>query len=315
MRITVLSLCAALLASCVSAPSDIGAASWSRDLDGKAILFVGAHPDDEVGLAPLLASACIDGSARCHFVVAAEGKSVGCLLARTNTDPVDCSRVRREEMRRSARLFNGDVEFYGWEDLFYAHNDVGLQRTLNEWADAAGGRAVLVARFEQTLRTFRPQVVLSLDPRHGSTCHPAHRATATLLLEALGRFPIADRPQLWFEQSDNIAERSSAVAAINEHFGYVEWPETLRDSVYFDANKKLRNGRSAYDYVGDVLRIHASQWPKIATGEERADAPASQRLVPLAPISSYASDDYCTKLSLSRPTFDIPGNKERLGLR
>ncbi len=143
---------------------------------------------------------------------------------------------------------------------------------------------------------------------------PHISAAATLLLEALSRLPITQRPQLWFEQSDNIAERGRAVAAINEHFGYVGWPETLRQSVYFDANKKLRNGGRAYDYVGQVLRIHASQWPRIATGEERADAPASERLIPLAPVSNYAPGDYCTKLKLSRPTFDIPGNKERLGL-
>lgn len=282
--------------------------------DGKSILFVGAHPDDETGLAPLLASACIDGAARCHFVVAAEANSVGCALAGTIADPEDCSRARREEMRRSARLFNGEVEFYGWDDLFYAHDDAGLGRTLDEWADRAGGRAALVSRFESTLREVRPDVVLALDPRHGSTCHPAHRATSLLLVEAIGRLPIADRPQLWFEQSDNIAERNGAVGAINARFGYVGWPETARRTVYFDANRKLRNRRAAYDYVEEVLRAHASQYPKVATGEERADAPEEWRRVPLVPFAAYRADDYCTKLKLSRPTFDIPGNKERLGV-
>ena len=202
-------IAAALVAS-APAQAETVQFAWPADLAGMSILYVGAHPDDEWGVSPLLAEACIDGGAKCHFVVASEAKSYGCLLTIKLADPEKCSKIRRKEMLRSAKLFCAKAEFYGWADLFYAFNNAGLDRTLKEWADQVGGRDALVDRFEKTLREQGPQIVFTLDPRHGSTCHSSHRATALLLVEAVGNLSPPDRPQVWFEQTDNIDERSMA---------------------------------------------------------------------------------------------------------
>lgn len=308
-------LTAVVLSGCSGDQAETSAFRWPERLADKSVLFVGAHPDDEWGVSPLLAQACVDERARCHFVVTSDANSIGCLLSQPPADPQECSRVRRGEMQRSARLFDAEAEFYGWSDLFYAFNNSGLKRTIDEWAKEVGGRRALVARLERTLRERRPQIVFTLDPRHGSTCHPAHRATALLLIEAIGRLPESERPQVWLEQTDNIDERSSAVASTNKHFGYAGWPETASQTVWFDANQKLKNGRPAYDQVEAVLRAHPSQFPKVKSGEERVDAPPNQRRVPLVPLGAYAPADYCTQLKLDRPTLDIPGNKERLGIK
>ena len=289
--------------------------AWPSNLAGKSILYVGAHPDDEWGVSPLLAEACIDRDAKCHFVVASEANSYGCLLTIKLADPEKCSKIRRKEMLRSAKLFGAKAEFYGWADLFYAFNNAGLDRTLKEWADQVGGHRALVDRFEKTLREQRPQIVFTLDPRHGSTCHPSHRASALLLVEAVGRLSPSDRPQVWFEQTDNIDERSVAVEAINQRFGYSGWPETTSQTVWFDGNRNLKNGRPAYSYVQAVLQAHPSQFPKVKTGQEKADAPASQRRIPLVALDTYRVGDFCSPLGLKRPTFDILGMKERFGIK
>ena len=109
--------------------------AWPSDLAGKSILYVGAHPDDEWGVSPLLAEACIDGGAKCHFVVASEAHSYGCLLTIKLADPEKCSKIRRKEMLRSAKLFGAKAEFFGWADLFYAFDNSGLDQTSREWVN------------------------------------------------------------------------------------------------------------------------------------------------------------------------------------
>ena len=82
----------------------------------------------------------------------------------------------------------------------------------------------------------------------------------------------------------------------------------------FDANRLLKNGLSAYDYVLAVRRSHASQYPDEASGKSRPNAPAGLRYVPLMEYVGALRSDLCTSIGIDLPTFDIPGNKRRLGL-
>ena len=81
-----MSLIASLLFS-VSVPTPAQDFRWPQPLSEQRILFAGAHPDDEWGVAPLLAQACIDGGAQCHFVVASEARSYGCVPSIGLRDP------------------------------------------------------------------------------------------------------------------------------------------------------------------------------------------------------------------------------------
>ena len=306
---------AGLVGSAASPTTDRPTFEWPFDIKGKTILVAGAHPDDEWGLSPLLAEACLDRGAKCHFAVASEAHSYGCILSMGLKDPEKCTRLRRLEMMRSAALFRGTAEFFGWEDFFYGFNQRGMDKTIADWAIAAGGHDALVSRWFKVLRERKPAIVFTLDPRHGSTCHPGHRANAALLLEAMNRLPTTQRPELWFEQTDNIENRSEVVAAANKQVGYLAWPETTNETRWFDANRKLRSGRRAYDYALLVRRTHATQYAEEASGKSKPYAPANLRHVPLARYTGQALRDYCTALAIDLPTFDIPGNKEKFGLK
>jgi LmbE family N-acetylglucosaminyl deacetylase len=281
------------------------------DLEGRTILFVGAHPDDEWGLAPILAEACIDRGARCHFVVASEANSGGCLMTIGLKDFPECSRLRRREMENSAAQFGGTVEFLGLDDLFYAFNQTGMERTIAEWSEASGGRDALIGRFETILREQRPRIVFTLDPRHGSSCHPSHRATANLLLEARERLPERERPPVWLEQTSDLGA-SPAEEAIIEGGGYVGWPDTATETVWYDATRRLRDGRTGYDVMIQTRKAHASQFVTVASGEKVLDPEQAYRRTPLAPLPASVDADYCTALRLERPTLDIPENRARL---
>ncbi|MEO8454781.1 MAG: PIG-L family deacetylase [Sphingomicrobium sp.] len=320
MRAPLLVFLALLATGCVPANVAVNADSyahtfnWLGSMANRSVLFVGAHPDDEWGVAPLLADACIDQGARCHFVVTSESKSYGCLPTIGLRDPFKCSQIRREEMQQAAALFGGSVEFFGWEDLFYSFSNVGVDRTLAGWANAAGGHEALVQRFERMLKEQKPDVIFTLDPRHGSTCHPSHRATAMLLLEAIKRLPMSERPIVWLEQTDNIDERSEEVERVNAQLGYIGWPDTAADTVWFDATKRFRSGSTGYDYMLAARRLHKSQFPDEASGKTKSSAPSDAKRVPLAPLTSYQSADYCSALHLDRPTLDIPENRKRFGI-
>lgn len=307
-------LIASFLASAAAPESDRQAFEWPGPIAEQRILFAGAHPDDEWGVAPLLAQACIDGGAKCHFIVASEAHSYGCFLTINLKDPDECSRIRREEMTKSAAMFGAAVEFFGWEDLFYSFNQSGRDKMLTDWAAAAGNRQALADRWDKVLKERRPTIVFTLDPRHGSTCHPGHRANATLLLEAIDRLPAEVRPVVWLEQTDQIDSRSAEVEEANKAVGYTAWPGA-GPIKWFDANQPMRGGGTAYDFALAVRRMHVSQFPDEASGAQKPNPAVTLRHVPLVKYAAPMTDDFCSELGIKLPTFDIPGNKEKFGLK
>lgn len=312
MKLALVLFAAGLTASAAALDDSSAEFRLPDDMTGQTVLYVGAHPDDEWGVAPILADACIDRGARCHFLVASEARSGGCLLKIGLKDFDECSRIRRKEMKTSAALFGAEVEFLGLEDLFYSFNAAGRDRTIKEWSQKSGGREQLVDRFQQVLQTQKPDLLFTFDPRHASTCHAGHLSVATLILEAVARLPKSQRPTVWLEQTDEIEERSKGNEATIAGIGFIGWPETAAETVWYDANRHLKNGKPAYDYALLVRRTHASQFPDEAAGKKASSAPAAARRVPLAPLSASISTEYCTALKLQRPTMDIRENREKL---
>lgn len=273
-------------------------------MQGKNVLFVGAHPDDEFEFAPMLAEACLFNGATCHFVIASEAHSVGCSLAAEDTvDPDECSEVRREEMRRSAALLGGEVTFFGWEDLFYSHDAAGLALNLAQWAADNGGHDALVARFRSVLDERQPDIVLTLDPRHGSSCHPNHRAVAKLLFEAIAGLPPSTHPDVWLEADFWIAERlEGELKDIFMRGGIIPWPGVDTPLYWYDATKRLPNGHEAWDYLVEVQRVHRSQFPSLADGRPAPWVPREFRRIPLVRAADIDPDDeLCEPLGLAQP--------------
>jgi LmbE family N-acetylglucosaminyl deacetylase len=162
------------------------AAPSSDDLFGAQarILWIGAHPDDESLIAPLLGTACAERGAECSLLVLTHGEHGPCAL------PEGCSdlgAIRTAEMNAAATLLHASL-------TLWSHPDV-MENVRGTWpASIVDDIATEVAR-------FRPTVVITFDPRHGSSCHPAHRAAAELTIEALAR--IDNPPQLLFVETVN----------------------------------------------------------------------------------------------------------------
>lgn len=255
--------------------------SLSEQLAGKRILHVGAHQDDEGIFAPMMAEACRFNDATCHMIVALDEDNWGCLITIGLEDRAECARIRRLEGAASAANLNATHEFYGWPGGFYNWNDAGVRSNLQGLAREVGSHAALVARFRKTLDEVRPDVVLAFDPRHGTTCHPNHRAVVALLLEAIEGLPSDRKPQVWLGSDYAVPGAPPDIAAITDNFGIVRWPDDPTPVHWYDATVTLRDGRTAYDYLVDVLRLNGSQFPDVATGKVTPAPAPEYRRVPL----------------------------------
>jgi LmbE family N-acetylglucosaminyl deacetylase len=180
------------LASCVAATLcltlSLNASAKRRIVRGDAdpfagtrsILWLAAHPDDDVVAAPLLASLCRDRLLRCTFVVLTRGEIGGCLLA-GGCQP-DVATVRSGEMGRASQFFGANLVLLNFSD------GGGLRDgSAPAWDAQAGGHDKLVTSMASLIKSFAPDVVLTFDPRHGTTCHPDHRAAGNVAKEALSR--------------------------------------------------------------------------------------------------------------------------------
>ncbi len=135
----------------------------SRIDAARRILVITAHPDDEILIAPLLANRCVRGGADCAILVMTTGNAAG------------LGEIRAGEMTRSAALLHLRLTQWIYSDVL---TDVGTV-----WAAEAGDRATLVQRIGDVIAAENPDMILTLDPRHGTTCHPAHREIGRLVLE------------------------------------------------------------------------------------------------------------------------------------
>lgn len=118
------------------------------------ILVVIAHPDDELLMAPFLASRCIRGGVSCSILVLTRGEGGG--------DPD----VRTGEMARSAAMLNARLTQWSLPDL------------MTPWPD----RESVVRQIGDVIATEKPEMILTFDPEHGTTGHPAHMETGALVL-------------------------------------------------------------------------------------------------------------------------------------
>jgi LmbE family N-acetylglucosaminyl deacetylase len=166
-----------------------------------SMMWIAAHPDDEAVAAPLLAEWCIDDGADCTFLVLTRGEAGPCLLPGGCLP--DLRSVRAGEAGAGAELFRASSILLRYPD------GGGVARPVWE-GDVA-------ARIAALIEAVHPALILTFDPRHGTTCHPDHRETGRLVTEAMQRLSYA--PELLFLESrvtvagDPLAIHFSAAAA------------------------------------------------------------------------------------------------------
>ena len=235
-----------------------------------SVLWIGAHPDDEVLAAPALARLCRLERLDCHFLVLTRGEAGICLL------PGGClpnlATVRTLEMQQSAALFGAGLTQWTLPD----------GGGVPGWDAASGGHDALVSRLADFLRSLAPDLVLTFDPRHGTTCHGDHLAAGEIVLAA--RATLAPEPVAYLLETratvtatPPYVRYSAAASARAGAFGYAATPD--RDDV-----------AGTWSYSAAAARLHPSQF-SAQTLRSLGRLPGDQRVVYLAPAETAVADD------------------------
>ena len=241
----------AIVVLALFAPAAVAArarAAAPAPIDLSRILWIGAHPDDESLVAPLLGAECAERGSECLLLVMTRGENGPCALA---SGCSDLASLRTAEMAAAAALLDARVEQWQLPDVF---------DPASEWDAAAGSHAELVARVQSAIRAFAPTAIFTFDPAHGTTCHPAHRYAGQLVLEAAPParvFALESRARV---EGDRYV-LSSAVA-------------NLGGLVIFD-------GGAWWHYLVDDLRAHASQFDAAAVDSLQSAPDTMLRFSPL----------------------------------
>jgi len=159
-------------------------------LTPQSVLWIAAHPDDEAVAAPLLAQWCRDEHARCAFLILTRGERGLCL--RPDGCAPDVATVRSAEAAAASQLFDAEL-------ILLHYPDGGGVETPPWRMAASGDRPDAVSTVAGYLEAFHPAVVLTFDPRHGTTCHPDHREAGALVLDAVKLLPY--QPQVYLLES------------------------------------------------------------------------------------------------------------------
>ena len=253
-------LFATLCSAAYGAPPRLRAMQPPLAIGGdRHLLWIGAHPDDEVLVAPLLESACVRNGARCSILVMTRGEGGDCLL------PGGCSpdllTVRSGEMIRAAARFRASLIQWELPDV--------MQSVGAAWDEEA-----TVERLTTIFRESAPSLVITFDPMHGSSCHPAHRESGRLVLAAVARLGAAAPRVLLVE---------TTIARNGSDFTFTP--------ALSDPNLQRFDAASFWQALPDDAAIHASQFtPEQIASLERQ--PSEQRVIWLLPAERSAAAAY-----------------------
>ncbi|HUP63977.1 MAG TPA: PIG-L family deacetylase [Thermoanaerobaculia bacterium] len=233
----------------------------------QSLVWVAAHADDEVIVAPLLASLCVERRGKCTVIILTRGEKGVCLLS-GGCDP-SLSAVRSAEAGLSSQYFGADLVLLNLADG--GGGDNGLA---GGWEEEMGGREPLLRMLAAYIAAAGADAVLTYDPRHGTTCHGDHRAVGRLVGEALAR--IAEPPPLYYvETRIDVNPEGPAISFAPAG--------PMAPGFAFDANRELAGlGHSGWDALIRAMRIHRSQFDEGWIQAARA-VPHNRRAVWVVP--------------------------------
>lgn len=202
-------------------------------------MVIVAHPDDaDFGPAGTIA-AWVDAGSVAHLVCCTSGEAGG---EDPRADPLELAKLREDEQRAAASVV-------GYHGVTFLHQPDG----------ALANDLALREQLVRVLRTFRPNAVLTIDPRvlissFGHVQHTDHRAAGMAALDAVypaSQNPMAfphlvvdegldphavdglylfwgDQPNAWVDITATIDRK---VAALREHASQIREPAKLEEQI------------------------------------------------------------------------------------
>lgn len=203
----------------------------------ETVVWVGAHPDDELYAAPWLAELCLEQETQCKLLVLTRGEAGNCKLPGGCLP--DLASVRESELAAAAALLGATLVHWDLGDA----TSPSVQGVADQWSGLAGGSDALVDQVAAELAGA--DRVVTFDPRHGDSCHPDHRVAGALAVTAAVEAGVSP-------------DRVHLVTSM----GIVQ-PAVAADPAlwFYDASATLTaTGEPAWATLIDVLQVYSSQF-------------------------------------------------------
>jgi len=230
-----------------------------------SVMWIAAHPDDEAIVAPLLGKWCREEHVRCAFLILTRGEGGSCLLP-DGCHP-DIASVRSAEEGSASQYFGAGLM------LLTYPNSATFEKP--DWRTPSGDAPDVVTAVARYIEAFHPSLVLTFDPRHGTTCHPDHLETGAIVLDAV--------KQLSYEPEVDLLETRVAFAFDPLVISFAPAVPGLQR---FDANEILASTQTAaWSEISQDMERHPSQFDEswLAAIQQ---VPAADRAVYFAPAKA-----------------------------
>jgi LmbE family N-acetylglucosaminyl deacetylase len=242
-------------------------------------LWIGAHPDDEIYIAPIFGKLCVEDSGNnCEFLVLTKGENGHCLLP-GGCNP-DLATVRTAEMADAAAIFQASLVQGALVDVgAYPGN---ASDVLYVWYQQAGGEANLVNAVKNVITAFQADTIFTVHPDIGVYCHGAHLAAGELTLAAVDDLGF-DTTKVWL-----VTEQHHV--ALDES-GDPLWAG-YKGSFGTNPAEIAWDGNDYWDYLVDNRAAHPSQFDPASLPYYEA-TPSTERSVFIMNYSVFASSNVC----------------------
>ncbi len=275
-------------------PAKQGAALLKTD-----ILAVFAHPDDETGVASVLARYALTQGKVVANVYCTRGEGGGNMVG-TQWGPA-LGILREAELRDClAHIGVRYCYFLDREDFFYTES---VAATWRKW-----GREETLERLVRLVRALRPEVLITMNPAPTPGQHGHHQAAAILATEA---FTAAADPARFPEQ---LAKEGLAIWQVRKLY----YPGGGPKAATITVGDLLPNGKTPAQLAGEAAANHRSQAFGDFSNSPRARRPQTFTLVKSAVPFADSETDLLRGLPVAdadaHPT-PISGRREELIVR
>jgi LmbE family N-acetylglucosaminyl deacetylase len=220
---------------------------------GARTMWIAPHPDDECFAGSLLARSSIYYNNPLYILTLTRGEGSKCGLKR-GCSP-DLATVRSQEMINAAKIYRATLQ---QEDFFNAPLPASSFPAVEELEKIWRQDRDPVRLIAKAIRKFKPDLILTFDPKGGFTEHPEHMLTSRLVLEAI---------RLAADQNVNIEDLDShktkrVYYVLNRYWllllvgkgDYGPVTET------FDADLPCQDSVSCFDFMVKATKAHRSQY-------------------------------------------------------
>lgn len=219
---------------------------------GSRLMYIAAHPDDETFASPILSFSSFIFKNPLFLLVLTRGEGGECSLP--DRSPKSLAEIRADEMRQVANLYGAALR---QESFFNASLPMASFPMRHEIAVRWTAQGNPVRVIAESIRSFKPDIVVTFAPIFGYTGHAEHQLAARFALSGIreAASPFGDYPWPPHRVSHMyyLLNRYWFMKIWGRGYDHFSWTER------WDLSCRSVQGKSVSDIMIEHALIHRSQ--------------------------------------------------------